>query len=130
MSISALHRRLRLQTVEALPYISISSKPTLACSIMAIISREGGFVLRAFCCFFLFILGTFATLAWRPGFARGMQCLCLYGLNCFGARFCTCKSGSSTWLPGNEGRLHFFRARLLVAQTSSSWRLPRNKSSF
>jgi hypothetical protein len=41
MSISALGRPLRLQTVEALPYASISSKPTLSCSIMSIISLTG-----------------------------------------------------------------------------------------
>jgi hypothetical protein len=72
--------------------------------------------------------GTFATLARGPGYARGMQLLCLCALTCFGARFCACKSGSSAWLPRNEGKLRFFRARLLVAQISCSWLLPRNKS--
>jgi hypothetical protein len=63
----------------------------------------------------LFIWSTFA----RPDYAPRMQPLCLCGLSCFGARFYACKSGSSAWLPGNIGKLHFFSWRKLAVHGCS-----------
>ena len=62
-------------------------------------------------------------MACWSGCTRGMQHMYLCGLICFGARFCACKSDSSTCLLGNEGRLRFL-------ELGCRWRKPAPRGCF
>jgi hypothetical protein len=59
----------------------------------------------------------FVTLARQFGCARGMQRMCLYGLTCFGARFCSCKMALQSGSQETKADSIFF-------ELNCSWRKP------